>query len=49
MATLKWERALAYAGAQKLKRALPKPVMPMFMDCEVEKVHWGWSSMKRTW
>ncbi|KAG0601512.1 hypothetical protein M758_11G117600 [Ceratodon purpureus] len=48
VAALKRERALAYARTQQqLRRASPKPVMPLFIECEVEKAHWGWSYMER--
>jgi len=48
LAALKRERALAYARTQQqLKRTSPKPVLPLFIECEVEKAHWGWSYMER--
>lgn len=28
-------------------RASPKSVLPLFIECEVEKGHWGWSYMER--
>jgi hypothetical protein len=35
------------AFVQQLKRTSPKPVLPLFIECEVEKAHWGWSYMER--
>lgn len=48
VAALKRERALAYARTQQhLRRVAPKQVLPLFIECEPDKPHWGWSYMER--
>lgn len=48
VAALKRERALNYARTQQqLRKVAPKQVLPLFIECESEKPHWGWSYMER--
>uniref|UniRef100_A0A7I4CAI3 DUF4005 domain-containing protein n=1 Tax=Physcomitrium patens TaxID=3218 RepID=A0A7I4CAI3_PHYPA len=47
VAALKRERAMAYARTQQLRRAGPKQVVPLFIECEPDKPHWRWSYVER--
>ncbi|KAH9546309.1 hypothetical protein CY35_12G088500 [Sphagnum magellanicum] len=46
-AAMKRERALAYAFSHQLWRANPKEPSQMYIDCEPDKPHWGWSWLER--
>ncbi|KAG6549010.1 hypothetical protein Mapa_009452 [Marchantia paleacea] len=46
-AALKRERALAYAFSHQLWRGSPKDSSQLFIDCEPDKPHWGWSWLER--
>ncbi|KAH8952479.1 hypothetical protein BDL97_09G087800 [Sphagnum fallax] len=47
-AAMKRERALAYAFShQQLWRAPPKEPSQLYIDCEPDKPHWGWSWLER--
>jgi hypothetical protein len=47
-AAMKRERALAYAFShQQLWRATPKEASQLYIDCEPDKPHWGWSWLER--
>ncbi|KAJ7569739.1 hypothetical protein O6H91_01G091300 [Diphasiastrum complanatum] len=45
-AALKRERALAYALSHQLIRS-SNDASPMFIDCDPDKPHWGWSWLER--
>ncbi|CAM6075204.1 unnamed protein product [Sphagnum tenellum] len=46
-AAMKRERALAYAFSHQLWRATPKEASQLYIDCEPDKPHWGWSWLER--
>ncbi|CAM6009671.1 unnamed protein product [Sphagnum balticum] len=46
-AAMKRERALAYAFSHQLWRAPPKEPSQLYIDCEPDKPHWGWSWLER--
>ncbi|KAH8957711.1 hypothetical protein BDL97_07G106200 [Sphagnum fallax] len=47
-AAMKRERALAYASShQQLWRATPQEPSQLYIDCEPDKPHWGWSWLER--
>ncbi|KAL2613034.1 hypothetical protein R1flu_024726 [Riccia fluitans] len=41
----KRERAMAYAFSQQLRRSSPKQTL--YIDCEPDQPHWGWSWLER--
>ncbi|BBN16753.1 hypothetical protein MPTK1_7g08970 [Marchantia polymorpha subsp. ruderalis] len=41
----KRERAMAYAFSQQLRRSAPKQTL--YIDCEPDQPHWGWSWLER--
>ncbi|CAK9279131.1 unnamed protein product, partial [Sphagnum jensenii] len=46
-AAMKRARALAYAFSHQLWRAPPKEPSQLYIDCEPDKPHWGWSWLER--
>ncbi|KAG0580981.1 hypothetical protein KC19_4G215300 [Ceratodon purpureus] len=46
-AALKRERALAYAFSHQLWKADPNQTSQLYIDCEPDKPHWGWSWLER--
>ncbi|XP_024391156.1 protein IQ-DOMAIN 18 isoform X1 [Physcomitrium patens] len=46
-AALKRERALAYGFSHQLWRADPNQTSQLYIDCEPDKPHWGWSWLER--
>lgn len=46
-AALKRERALAYAFSHQLWRGDPSQTSQLYIDCEPDKPHWGWSWLER--
>lgn len=41
----KWD--FGFCPSQQSRKAAPKQVQPLFIDCEPEKPHWGWSWLER--
>ncbi|KAJ7564436.1 hypothetical protein O6H91_02G017500 [Diphasiastrum complanatum] len=46
LGAIKRERALAYAFSQQVRKSAPKEGS-LFIDCEPETPHWGWSWLER--